>query len=100
MAYQPTEDEALKTLYRQILTGDDVDNIIGVDGCGPSTASELIDGCTNEADMILICIDQLGQERFTENANLVYLLRKPLSDFSSHWCQLDYSVKNTVRYNT
>ena len=72
---QATQLEATKTLYKQFLTGDAVDNIIGVEGCGPGMASELIDGCTKEADMMLICIDQLGSNRFLENAGLVFLRR-------------------------
>ena len=71
----PTQDEATKNLYKQILTGDATDNIIGVEGIGPVAASELIDGCTKQIDMVAICVDQMGLERFCENSNLVYLLR-------------------------
>lgn len=71
----PTPEEAMKTLYKQILTGDMTDNIVGMEGCGPAMASELIDGCTKELDMQLICIDQMGVDRAEENGHLVYLRR-------------------------
>jgi hypothetical protein len=70
-----TPIEATKNLYKQILTGDNVDNIIGLEGCGAVMASTLIDGCTNELDMALIVIDQMGVDRATENRDLVYLRR-------------------------
>ena len=69
------ELNCLRTLYKQCLTGDTIDNIIGVEGIGPGTASELIDNMTEEHDMALVCVDQLGRDRFIENMRLVYLLR-------------------------
>ena len=80
---QATQLEATKTLYKQFLTGDAVDNIIGVEGCGPGMAGDLIDGCTKESDMMLICIDQMGADRFLENTGLVFLRREahPQADF-------------------
>lgn len=67
--------EATRTLYKQVLTGDGVDNIKGLEGCGPALASLLIDGFTTQADMIAVCTDQMGMERFCENMNLVRLFR-------------------------
>lgn len=72
-----SELDAAKELYKQILTGDAVDNIPGVEDCGPVGASELIDGCVKELDMQLICLDQLGIERLMETGDLVYLRREP-----------------------
>lgn len=70
-------EEGLKLLYKQILTGDAIDNIIGVDGVGKAGADELIHGCRKETDMWDICVDQLGYDRALENARLVFLRRKP-----------------------
>jgi len=72
---------AMKNLYKQVLCGDSVDNIIGLEDCGPVLASTLIDGCTKELDMFLICVDQLGKNRFIENMHLVYLRRKENTSF-------------------
>jgi 5'-3' exonuclease len=96
---QATQLEATKTLYKQILTGDAVDNIIGVEGCGPGMAGDLIDGCTKEVDMFLICLDQMGRDRMKENADLVFLQRddKLGRTFMNF---LDYSVIQAVEENT
>lgn len=67
--------EAVQNLYKQILTGDVTDNIIGADGIGAIGADDLIHGCTTELDMWLICVDQLGLIRAIENGWLVYLRR-------------------------
>lgn len=77
----PDAWEACKNVYKQILTGDAVDNIKGAEGCGDATASMLIDSCENEIDMWLICVDQMGYERALENAQLVYLLRHAFDYF-------------------
>ena len=73
--YIITEVEGLKLFYQQILTGDAVDNIIGVEGCGEKGALDLIHGCRKETDMWDICRDQLGEERALENARLLWLRR-------------------------
>ena len=54
MREAPDTLQANKELYKQVLTGDSIDNIIGADGCGPVTASMLIDGCRKESDMAAI----------------------------------------------
>lgn len=67
--------QAVRNLYKQVLTGDTVDNIKGCEGVGPVAASELIDGFSCPRDMTAVCVDQMGIERFCENMNLVRLLR-------------------------
>lgn len=67
--------QATRNLYKQVLTGDSVDNIMGCEGCGPVTASLLIDRFTCPRDMTAVCVDQMGIERFCENMNLVRLYR-------------------------
>jgi hypothetical protein len=75
----PEPLDATRSLYKQIIMGDVVDNIKGMEGCGKAMAAELLDGARNELDMALIVIDQLGYTRAYENAQLVYL-RRSLAD--------------------
>lgn len=42
---------AMSNFYKQLLTGDSVDNIPGIPGVGPKTADKLLDGYTKEAAM-------------------------------------------------
>lgn len=49
--YYFTEDEALKFFYKQLLIGDNVDNIKGVWRVGPKTAARNIDPADSELDM-------------------------------------------------
>ena len=79
--YEISEEEGLKNFYKQILTGDRVDNIMGIKGCGPVKAGKLIDPCKSEQEMFDVCVKaynddgQNGVERVTENAHLLWLLR-------------------------
>ena len=81
--YYVTPEEGLKNFYKQILTGDRVDNIIGIKGCGPVKAEKLISPCKTEKEMFDVCVKaynddgQNGVERVTENAHLLWLLRHP-----------------------
>ncbi|MDC1068501.1 hypothetical protein OAQ99_05010 [Candidatus Kapabacteria bacterium] len=73
--YFVTSEFGLKHFYKQILVGDSIDNIIGVDGIGMGGAQDLIGGCKKETDMWDICEDQLGYDRALENARLLWLRR-------------------------
>jgi 5'-3' exonuclease len=73
--YFVSSEIGLKSFYKQILTGDSIDNIIGVDGIGAGGAHELIGNCRKETDMWDICEDQLGYDRALENARLLWLRR-------------------------
>jgi 5'-3' exonuclease len=81
--YTITEEEGLKNFYKQILTGDRVDNIIGIKGCGPVRADKLIGPCKTEQEMFDVCVKaysddgQDGVKRVTENGHLLWLLRHP-----------------------
>mgnify|MGYP006286513281 CR=1 FL=1 len=83
LIYEVSEEEGLKNFYKQILTGDRVDNIMGIKGYGPVKASKLIDPCKDEQEMFDVCVKaynddgQNGVERVTENAHLLWLLRHP-----------------------
>jgi hypothetical protein len=74
-----TEEEALLNFYRQVLTGDRVDNIIGLKGIGPVKADKILRECTSAADMYLACVEAYGgsEERVIENCQLLWLRRTP-----------------------
>jgi 5'-3' exonuclease len=74
--YFVSTDQGMKSFYKQILTGDTIDNIIGVDGIGAGGAEDLIGNCRKETDMWDICEDQLGYDRALENARLLWLRRR------------------------
>ena len=61
--------------YMQFLTGDRIDNIIGVKGIGAVRAKKLLEGKT-EREMFEICVEKLGsEERAVENGILLWLRR-------------------------
>jgi DNA polymerase-1 len=76
--YYVTEEEAIRNFYLQILTGDKVDNIIGLSGIGPVKSKKLLVDCSNELEMyeaVLKAYD--GDEaRVLENARLLWILRE------------------------
>jgi len=76
--YYVTEKDAIRNFYLQILTGDKVDNIIGLQGIGPVKSKKLLQDCTTELEMyetVLKAYD--GNEvRVLENARLLWILRE------------------------
>jgi len=72
--YYVTEEDGLLSFYKQFLTGDSVDNIIGVRGIGEKKADKLLRGKT-EAEMWAIIVEELGEDRAMENGHLLYMLR-------------------------
>jgi len=83
-SYNVTPDEGTRFLYEQILTGDRVDNIIGIKGIGPKKARALLEDCESEYDMFNACVQAYEKSdttlypmaRVIENAQLLYLLRE------------------------
>ena len=79
--YEVTPEQGMLNFYKQILTGDRVDNIVGIKGVGPVKAEKLLKECKTEKEMFDVCVKaynddgQNGLERATENANLLWLLR-------------------------
>ena len=72
--YWIDHEEGTFLLYKQFLTGDSVDNIIGVKGIGNVKAGKLLKDKT-EAEMWEVVVDLLGMERAVENGHLLYMLR-------------------------
>jgi len=72
-----TEAEATLNFYLQVLTGDRVDNIIGLKGIGPVKASKILAGCDSATEMYAACVEAYAgaEGRVIENATLLYLRR-------------------------
>lgn len=72
--------QGLQAFYRQMLIGDTSDNIIGIDGIGKKKAEKLIDHLTDEHSMYLAVmehydVDVDGDQRFYQNADLLWIMR-------------------------
>ena len=74
--YYVTAEEGLLNFYCQFLTGDRIDNIVGVKGIGPVKAHKLLSTKVTEEDMFAVCVEHLGYDRAVENGRLLYLRRK------------------------
>lgn len=76
--YYVDKDTAVLNFYKQILSGDTADNIIGLKGIGPAKAAKILADCTNEKELYEACINAYdgNVDRVHENANLLYLRRK------------------------
>ena len=77
--YFVTEEEAIRNFYLQILTGDKVDNIVGLKGIGPVKAAKLLKDCKTEVEMfeaVLKAYDD-NLDRVIENGRLLWILREP-----------------------
>ena len=73
-----TEFEGTKFFYKQILTGDRADNIMGLYKVGPVKAEKIVKDCKTEEelwDAVLNAYDG-NIERVVENARLLWLRRK------------------------
>lgn len=77
---------ATKNFYLQVLTGDTVDNIIGIYGIGPAKANKLILGCDSEKALFNACVEayinlaklpsDVAYARVVENGQLLWLQRE------------------------
>jgi len=75
--YKPDEFEGLQHFYKQVLTGDTVDNIKGIYKVGPKTAEKMLDGCTTEQELYEACVKAYNgsHEKVLENGRLLWLRR-------------------------
>jgi hypothetical protein len=76
--YYVTEFEGLYSFYKQILTGDRVDNIEGIRGIGPVKADKILKDCTTEEELYAACIKAYdgNTDRVLENGKLLWLRRE------------------------
>ena len=75
--YHVTELEGLHSFYIQMLTGDRIDNIIGLKGIGPVKAKRILEECQTEHEMYLAVLEAYegNEERVLENGQLLWLQR-------------------------
>ena len=76
--YYVDEYDGVVNFYKQILTGDRVDNIVGLKGIGPKKAEKILKECVTEQDMynaVLKAYDN-DTERVLENGQLLWIRRK------------------------
>jgi len=81
-------------LYAQALTGDKVDNIIGVEGIGLKGAFQLLKKAKTERELYDIVLRQYEEkeenpiERLHENMNLLYMIKETDADGNLiHWSE-------------
>ena len=76
--YYVTEQEAIKNFYRQILTGDRVDNIPGLKGIGPVKANKILENCVNEHELFNAVSKEYKHDtdKITERARLLWIRRQ------------------------
>lgn len=81
-----SEEEALINFYKQLLTGDSTDDIIGLKGIGPAKAEKILGGCTTEAQLIHAVgmayatakdMEPDPEARLLENGRLLWIRRIP-----------------------
>jgi 5'-3' exonuclease len=83
--YNPNKDEwetvdhwnGLKFFYKQLLVGDNVDNIKGVWKVGPKKADKILEGSTTELEMWKRCLEAYegDYDRAVMNGRLLWLRR-------------------------
>jgi len=83
--YWVEEEEGMLFFYQQLLTGDTIDNIIGLKGIGPVKAKKILEGCDCELNGLrriemeyLKAYDDdfdTAVSRLRENASLLWILR-------------------------
>ncbi len=76
--YYVSEFEGLVAFYTQILTGDRIDNILGLKGIGPVKAKKILADCTNETELYTAVLKAYDgdEKRVLENGQLLWLQRK------------------------
>ena len=75
--YHVTHEVGMRSFYKQILTGDAADNIIGLRGIGPAKAEKLLTEAISEEELYTACVLAYdgNEARVLENAKLLWLRR-------------------------
>lgn len=70
-------EEGIKTFYKQMLIGDRIDNIFGVDRIGPVKAEKIIEPLETEKDMLCTVLDLYDKDyvRFLMNAQCLWIMQ-------------------------
>lgn len=63
--YYVEQEEAIRFYYKQLLMGDPVDNIIGIDGLGPKKAEKLLEG--KSLSEIETIVNEQYKEHYKDN---------------------------------
>lgn len=73
------EEDTMRIFYKQVLTGDRTDNIVGLKGIGPVKAERILKECKTEEEMYKAVLEAYDNdtERVLENARLLWIRRKP-----------------------
>lgn len=86
-----TPKQGAINFWTQVLTGDPVDNVPGIEGIGPKKAAVILEGIKNSKECRERVLDtyvrqygsELGQQYFNETAALVWVRRKPGERFEA-----------------
>jgi len=76
-----TEEDGIRFFWEQMILGDSVDNIVGVEGIGKVKMAKLFDGkSVSELKEIVVneynrCYGEQGLDRFDESARLLFIKR-------------------------
>lgn len=76
--YVITEEQGIRNFYLQMLTGDKVDNIIGLAGIGPVKSKKMLADCKTEKEMydVVLAAYDNNLDRVIENGRLLWILRE------------------------
>lgn len=76
--YFITEEQGIRNFYLQMLTGDKVDNIIGLAGIGPVKSKKMLADCKTEKEMYDVVLEAYDNnlDRVIENGRLLWILRE------------------------
>lgn len=84
--YYVTAWEGIYFFYKQVLTGDRVDNIVGLQGVGEKTANKYLEACANEEELYNNCVaiymeredlkEEEAKDRILILARLLWLRRE------------------------
>tara|TARA_R110002020_G_scaffold461981_1_gene681225 strand:- start:699 stop:1511 length:813 start_codon:yes stop_codon:yes gene_type:complete len=79
--YEVSENQAIKSFYSQLLTGDRVDNIQGIKGIGTKKAQKILDGLEKEEDLLEAVLKEykkadMNEETLINNGRLLWIRRK------------------------